>query len=67
MEIRKAEYGSEEYEGLRALWCGVFGDGPDYVDAFYENFGERFIYYKNNFYISEYGFRLPTINFNIKF
>ncbi len=40
MEIRKAEYGSEEYEGLRALWSGVFGDGPDYVDAFYENFGD---------------------------
>ena len=28
------------YEGLRALWCEVFGDAPGYVDAFYENFGE---------------------------
>ena len=28
------------YEGLRALWCEVFGDEPEYVDAFYDNFGE---------------------------
>lgn len=36
--IRSAEYGSAEYEGLRTLWCEVFGDTPAYVDAFYENF-----------------------------
>ena len=40
IEIKTAEYGSEEYKGLRALWCEVFGDEPDYVDAFYENFGD---------------------------
>ena len=39
-EIIEIEYGSEEYRGLRALWCEVFGDTPAYVDAFYENFGE---------------------------
>ena len=38
--IETAEYGSAEYMGLRDLWCGVFGDPPDYVDAFYENFGD---------------------------
>ena len=38
-EIKSAEYGSAEYEGLRALWSEVFGDPPAYVDAFYENFG----------------------------
>lgn len=27
-----------KYEGLRALWCEVFGDSPEYVDAFYGNF-----------------------------
>lgn len=26
------------YEGLRALWSSTFGDPPEYVDAFYENF-----------------------------
>lgn len=36
--IRSAEYGSAEYEGLRSLWCEVFGDPPAFVDAFYENF-----------------------------
>ena len=39
-KIKSAEYGSEEYEGLRSLWCGVFGDEPDYVDAFYNNFDD---------------------------
>jgi GNAT superfamily N-acetyltransferase len=38
--IKQAEYGSEEYEGLRSLWSEVFGDEPAYVDAFYEIFGE---------------------------
>lgn len=38
-EIKSAEYLSQEYEGLRALWCEVFGDTAAYVDAFYENFG----------------------------
>ena len=28
------------YEGLRSLWCEVFGDEPEYVDDTYENFGE---------------------------
>jgi len=37
-KIIKIEYGSSEYPGLRALWCEVFDDTPDYVDAFYENF-----------------------------
>ncbi len=37
--VREIEYGSPDYEGLRALWCAVFGDDPSYVDAFYENFG----------------------------
>ena len=36
--IKKAEYGSDEYVGLRDLWCEVFGDTAAYVDAFYENF-----------------------------
>lgn len=27
------------YEGLRVLWCEVFGDEPEYVDAMYANFG----------------------------
>ena len=26
------------YEGLRALWCEVFGDEPEYVDFTYEIF-----------------------------
>ena len=29
----------EKYEGLRDLWASVFGDEPDFVDAFYSNFG----------------------------
>ena len=28
------------YEGLRSLWSETFGDAPEYVDAFYENFGD---------------------------
>lgn len=28
------------YEGLRSLWCDVFGDEPSFVDALYDNFGE---------------------------
>ncbi|MBR2706691.1 MAG: GNAT family N-acetyltransferase [Mogibacterium sp.] len=28
------------YEGIRDLWCDVFGDEPEYVDGTYENFGE---------------------------
>ena len=28
------------YEGLRSLWCEVFGDEPSFVDALYDNFGE---------------------------
>lgn len=37
-KIKSAEYGSEEYEGLRSLWSEVFGDEPEYIDAFYKNF-----------------------------
>ena len=29
------------YGELRALWCSVFGDGPSYVDGFYEAFGSE--------------------------
>ena len=36
--IEKADT-AERYEGLRDLWCRVFGDAPEYVDAFYGNFG----------------------------
>jgi GNAT superfamily N-acetyltransferase len=31
---------TETYDGLRSLWCEVFGDSPEYVDAFYDNFGD---------------------------
>ena len=30
----------DEYEGLRTLWCEVFSDEPNFVDAMYANFGE---------------------------
>lgn len=40
-EIKTAEYGSAEYEGLRSLWEKVFGDTPVFVDAFYDNFGDH--------------------------
>lgn len=33
------------YEGLRSLWCETFGDAPEYVDAFYENFGDDIMGY----------------------
>ena len=29
----------DKYEGLRTLWCEVFGDEPSFVDAMYANFG----------------------------
>ena len=38
--IEPTPYGSNEYEGLRTLWCEVFGDGPGFVDAVYSCFGE---------------------------
>ena len=44
-EIKSAEYRSPEYEGLRALWCEVFGDTAAYVDAFYENFSDDIMGY----------------------
>lgn len=28
-----------KYEGLRTLWCEVFDDDPDFVDAMFETFG----------------------------
>ena len=31
----------KEYEGLRDLWCRVFGDRPEFVDAFYRRFGSK--------------------------
>lgn len=33
------------YEGLRDLWCEVFGDEPSFVDALYSNFGSDVIGY----------------------
>lgn len=30
----------DKYEGLRDLWCRVFGDEPGFVDFFYESFCE---------------------------
>lgn len=30
-----------EYEGLRDLWCRVFGDSPGYVDDHYRIFGDE--------------------------
>ena len=35
-KIKTVEYGSEEYAGLRALWCEVFDDEPGDVDTFYK-------------------------------
>ena len=29
----------QSYEGLRDLWCLVFGDEPDFVDLLYRSFG----------------------------
>ena len=29
-----------KYEGLRSLWCRIFGDSPEYVDHVYDIFGE---------------------------
>ena len=37
--IEKADTTSK-YEGLRDLWCRVFGDEPEFVDAFYGAFGD---------------------------
>ena len=37
-QIRKVT-STEEYTGLRELWCRVFGDEPGFVDAFYRRFG----------------------------
>ena len=37
-QIRKVT-STEEYAGLRDLWCRVFGDEPEFVDAFYRRFG----------------------------
>lgn len=37
--IEKADTTSK-YEGLRELWCRVFGDEPEFVDAFYDAFGD---------------------------
>ncbi|MBR0399246.1 MAG: hypothetical protein IJH95_00300 [Mogibacterium sp.] len=31
----------EKYHALRSLWCSVFGDEPDYVDAMFDCFGEE--------------------------
>lgn len=31
---------NNKYEGLRTLWCEVFGDEPSFVDSMYANFGE---------------------------
>lgn len=37
--ILPAKSGSA-YEGLRALWSDTFDDPPEFVDEFYENFGD---------------------------
>lgn len=37
--IEEAEYGSANYDELKELWCGTFGDTDEFVDAFYETFG----------------------------
>ena len=34
-----AEDKNNEYEGIRDLWCRVFGDDPEFVDFFYRSFG----------------------------
>ena len=45
IKIDSGDIGSEDshnkYEGLRDLWCRVFGDEPGFVDLFYESFGEN--------------------------
>ncbi len=38
--IEIAERGTAYYKGLRNLWCETFGDDPEFVDAFYDCFGE---------------------------
>lgn len=38
--IEKAAPGTQQYEGLRDLWCRVFGDEPGFVDLVYSIFGE---------------------------
>ncbi len=41
MEFRIEKVDSKDkYEGLRDLWCRVFGDEPGYVDFFYGSFSE---------------------------
>ncbi len=38
--IETAKRGSDNYEGLKALWCETFGDTAEFVDAFYDCFGD---------------------------
>ena len=38
--IEYAARGSGHYEGLKRLWCETFGDDPEFVDAFYDCFGD---------------------------
>lgn len=45
ISIKEIKYGSTGYTGLRALWCEVFGDSPEFVDAFYETFGDDIMGY----------------------
>ena len=37
--IETVTRGSAYYEGLKSLWCKTFGDSPEFVDAFYDCFG----------------------------
>lgn len=37
--IETAPYGSDNYKGLKALWQETFGDTAEFVDAFYDCFG----------------------------
>lgn len=38
--IETAERGSSNYDGLKKLWSETFGDPEEFVDAFYDCFGE---------------------------
>lgn len=41
ISISRITKASPDYPALRELWCQVFGDSPEYVDAFYDNWGDQ--------------------------
>lgn len=41
VSISRITKASPDYPALRELWCQVFGDSPEYVDAFYDNWGDQ--------------------------